>query len=1169
MNTYPYRGPGAFVDLSLHTLTMEVTARPKLSLSSNSPHGSDHMGIASPSDHLPVQREPAPTPGTWDRGLGAPRTFVFRIGHDRTSRNPIRLLYIESGPMIYTSYQSTDIRTTTLQSEPSESTTSASLMFYTSTSVCCSRVHHIPSDRVQEHVNNHWITSTTSFRRTGKAAEGSKPLVHLNPPHIPCLTTQALWLHLIAMRPFALFLGACVGKISNKVGRFAMPWLLAIERATRLNRISITCAPITFGRADWTNHPLLSSPLWSRLQLFLFFVFARVSSRDTTPSNQTNPVVLPSRTGRLRLNSLMEVNLDFLPAGHTGPTQSTVYCLATGAAHLRFDPLLLNQPQLIVTYHIHPNSINGAAPGQWQRAADHYPSIAEFLSSLERCETLRQPTPVPPERKAWPVVGSGYLPSPFDFRDGACRRRLVSTNIGSSSVRNRCQSTFSTRLSTTTTFGASSHHLTYRVSVDGHMYPYAGYGLWIMITGCSRNLDTLPTCLSSAFPCSMTGAFFTYTKPFGLLGLHSSHDQAQPKNSLLDFSYTVLCLRRGTTLTHVDPRSMANSTIPCPCQSKWRGEEVDLAKITAATLHSLVRIRLVLRFTFLALGGRGFGTKAASCSGSSAGPSCVSILNRKGSLLESNLRPSMPLQRDVRCRLRDFPKGAQQVDDSSETESPLDDCLTCSRRAHACCDSSLKRLLDLNKLREIDHSPTLEAFCSQQARCLRASMSMSPGLSCTASAMMLCCSSSTLSHASSARTDTSNGYRWLACSSSGPFYPYNWGQCACGSERDLKTASASKFGCDITPPDRAHHVPGQAARELPLTPRLKPTSSQAQTHRVANFCLARTSLRLQLPLNNILQAAKTAHSHPDRLDKCSSSCMIIADIQTASEATHSRKAQDDRDSFEVSWPPTECNRLPAGQPPPSTLDCSHSSVRPTSHSLVRSTIRLTQREKAGTCRFQVFGGGEFLAFDIASTTFTPPKLTNCHDMNCGEGLIFVSPEFHLWAETGKPEHASSPLTLSSSQVPKSGSEPGLTASLPVIITSLFVFSDMQKHSWRGVAGSPRFRSGFLPRYPQSPRLNLAAYGDLPQSTGSNRDDRHLGIHQLLASQIFVPPLQTNQFFSAPFQAFHSPSTESKRHHPLALLDNHTTKQMPAHDQAFPPPSGCRSYRLPASPRFDM
>lgn len=171
---------------------------------------------------------------------------------------------------------------------------------------------------------------------------------------------------------------------------------------------------------------------------------------------------------------------------------------------------------------------------------------------------------------------------------------------------------------------------------------------------------------------------------------------------------------------------MANSTIPCPCLSKWRGEEVDLAKIVssggkgtpkkihdstfhhtlrepAATLHSLVRIRLVLRFTFLALGGCGgaycfcvLDARQASCSGSSAGPSCVSILNRKGSLLESNLRPSMPLQRDVRCRLGDFRKGAQQVDDSSETDrvSPLDDCLTCSRRAHACCYSSLKRLLD-------------------------------------------------------------------------------------------------------------------------------------------------------------------------------------------------------------------------------------------------------------------------------------------------------------------------------------------------------------------------------------------------------------------------------------------------------------------------------------------
>lgn len=141
---------------------------------------------------------------------------------------------------------------------------------------------------------------STKYPCQGKAPQGSKPLVHLNPTHIPCLTTQALWLHLIAMRPFALFLGACVGKISNRVGRSAMPWFLAIEKATRLNRIRITCAPITFGRADWTNHPVLSSPLWSRLQPFFFFlVFARVSSRDTTPSNQTNPVILPSRTGRV------------------------------------------------------------------------------------------------------------------------------------------------------------------------------------------------------------------------------------------------------------------------------------------------------------------------------------------------------------------------------------------------------------------------------------------------------------------------------------------------------------------------------------------------------------------------------------------------------------------------------------------------------------------------------------------------------------------------------------------------------------------------------------------------------------------------------------------------------------------------------------------------------
>lgn len=98
---------------------------------------------------------------------------------------------------------------------------------------------------------------STKYPCQGRAAQGLKPLVHLNPTHIPCLTTQALWLHLIAMHPFALFLGACVGKISNKVGRSAMPWFLAIERATWLNKTSITCASVTFGRAGWPNTPLV------------------------------------------------------------------------------------------------------------------------------------------------------------------------------------------------------------------------------------------------------------------------------------------------------------------------------------------------------------------------------------------------------------------------------------------------------------------------------------------------------------------------------------------------------------------------------------------------------------------------------------------------------------------------------------------------------------------------------------------------------------------------------------------------------------------------------------------------------------------------------------------------------------------------------------------------
>ncbi|KXH52022.1 hypothetical protein CSIM01_07841 [Colletotrichum simmondsii] len=281
------------------------------------------------------------------------------------------------------------------------------------------------------------------------------------------------------MRPFALFLGACVGKISNRVGRSAMPWFLAIEKTTRLNRIRITCAHITFGRADWTNHP--------------------------------PPVV----AAVLRLNSLKEVNLDFLPAAPWGPwlaeadpddhQANPVNSLLSrhwrGPSYRHISHTCeYDNLRVVRTRPSQPNGINGASPGHWQRAADHYPNIAEFLSSLEQEQIKRRRQRrrrVPPERKAWPVVGSGYLPSPFDFRDGACRRRLVSTDIGSSSVRNRCQSTFSTRLSTTTiTFGASSHHLTYRASVDGHMYPYAGYRLWIMVTGCSGNLDTVISPLS-------------------------------------------------------------------------------------------------------------------------------------------------------------------------------------------------------------------------------------------------------------------------------------------------------------------------------------------------------------------------------------------------------------------------------------------------------------------------------------------------------------------------------------------------------------------------------------------------------------------------------------------------------------------------------------------------